>query len=74
MATVETVRDYIGRMLLVTRSVGHVRLTRVAKLLLSEAETATPPREVLLAAGDEWAFRDVLRAVLQVGPCLLVDP
>jgi hypothetical protein len=74
----ETVLAFLNRTKLVERRDGKVYLSRLAKMLLSEAREldarAAEPREVLLAAGDEWATRDIMRAVQQSGPGMLVDP
>ncbi len=57
---------------------GKVRLTRLGRILLSEAREidalAAQPQDIVLAAGDAWAPGDLLRAVQKAGPCLVVDP
>lgn len=74
----EQVLKYVVRTQLIRKQDGHVRLTRLGQILLNQArevdELAAQPQDILLAAGDEWASGDLLRAVRQSGPCMVVDP
>jgi len=74
----EPVLSYVTRTRLVKVEADRVRLTRLAKMLLSEAdaqaERASQPNDILLAADDEWATRDMIRVVKQAGAGMLVDP
>jgi len=76
--TKEPVFAFISRAKFISVGDGGIRLTRLGRLVLSEAaeiETeANQPKDILLAAGDEWAPRDMIRSVRQAGPCLVVDP
>jgi hypothetical protein len=78
-STTETVLAFIKRAKLIEiDNNGGVRLTRLGRIVLSEADAieqlANQAQDILLAARDEWATRDMLKAVGQAGPCLVVDP
>lgn len=78
VSTTESVHDFVTRTQLVAVSDGGVRLSRLGRIVLNEADEvetmATQAQDVVLAAGDEWATRDMLRVVSQAGRCMVVDP
>ncbi|MGI8425769.1 MAG: hypothetical protein ACR2FO_02635 [Actinomycetota bacterium] len=75
----EKVSEFIYRAKLIqVESDGAVRLTELGRIVLAGATeqeaTENTPQDIVLAAGDQWATIDLLRAVKHVGKCLVVDP
>jgi hypothetical protein len=76
--TTEGVLDYIMRLKFVTLDGRGARMTRLGRIVLANSaeieDEADQPKEILLAADDEWALRDIIRTVRNSGECLIVDP
>jgi hypothetical protein len=76
--TTEGVLDYIMRLKFVTLDGRGARMTRLGRIVVANSaeieDEADQPKEILLAAADEWVLRDIIRTVRNSGECLIVDP